>query len=97
MRESEKMSYTNFEYRKLILKKYASNNPRISDHEGSVPNFFLQNVNFFQIGLDPLFDFFLFFFFVDSQKIDLIECKLWGRPPSLLEKVYILNFFWTLT
>ena len=43
------------------------------------------NVNFFQIGplpprnvnfLKSIFDFLLI-----RQKIDLIKCKLWGRPP----------------
>ena len=61
----------------------------------------IQNVNFFQIGLDPPtlppqnvnFLKYIFEFLSIRQKIDLLKCKFWGRPPSsLLEKVYILIF-----
>ena len=41
-----------------------------------------QNVNF----LKSIFDFLLIF-----QKIDLINCKIWGHPPPLLETVYFLG------
>ena len=27
------------------------------------------------------------------SKIQFRQCELWGRPPPLLEKVHILNFF----
>ena len=58
-----------------------------------------QNVNFFQIGLDPppppnvnfllsIYDLLLI-----SQKINLIKSKLWGKPPPLLLE-NSLHFFW---
>ena len=62
----------------------------------------IKYVHIFQIGLDPLppphlkctrlennFRFFLSI----HKKINLFKCKLWGEPPPLLEKAYILNFF----
>ena len=58
----------------------------------------MQNLNFFQISLDlPPSQHVNFFksildLLAMYQQNYLIKCKLWGRPPYLLEKLYILIF-----